>query len=301
MSVARLVSIFLLAAALIVGAALARPRTAAKDTNPIRAAAPSVGPVPFRIPKESEITDSVTLTSVRRGRALLRFTRDSLRAYVGNDLQCVSCHADDGLRPNALSWVGVYARYPQYRSRSGQVEQLSFRINDCFKRSLNGKPLALEDRDMRDIVAYLAYLSNGVPVGAKVQGQGVPALTPLTPDTASGAGIFASTCSKCHGANGEGTVAAPPVWGPRSYNIGAGMARLRTAAGFIREVMPFDRPGSLTPQQAYDVAAYIGSRPRPDYKGKELDWPYGDAPPDVAYPTAAAAARSARSAPAPQR
>jgi thiosulfate dehydrogenase len=253
------------------------------------------------VPKESEITDSVTLASVRRGRALLRFTRESLPAHAGNDLQCVSCHADDGLRPNALAWVGVYARYPQYRSRSGQVEQLTFRINDCFKRSLNGKAIAPEGRDMRDIVAYLAYLSNGVPVGAKVQGQGVPALQPLTPDTASGARIFASTCSKCHGVNGEGSVAAPPVWGPRSYNIGAGMARLRTAAGFIREVMPFDNPGSLTPQQAFDVAAYIGSRPRPDYKGKELDWPYGDPPPDVAYPTAAAAARAAQKAAAPQR
>ena len=150
---------------------------------------------------------------------------------------------------------------------------MSFRINDCFKRSLNGKALASEDRDMRDIVAYLAYLSNGVPVGAKVQGQGVPALKPLTPDTSSGARIFAATCSKCHGVNGEGSVAAPPLWGPRSYNIGAGMARLRTAAAFIREVMPFDRPGSLTPQQAFDVAAYIGSRPPPGYKGKKLDWP----------------------------
>jgi thiosulfate dehydrogenase len=66
------------------------------------------------------------------------------------------------------------------------------------------------------------------------------------------------------------------------------MARVRTAAEFIRGSMPFDQPGTLTDQQAFDVAAYVNAQSRPDYRGKEADWPSGDPPPDAAYPTRAA-------------
>lgn len=141
---------------------------------------------------------------------------------------------------------------------------------------------------MHDIVAYLAFLSIGMPVGAEMDGQGLPKLEPLSGDTVRGKQVFASTCVVCHGADGGGTVGAPPLWGPKSYNIGAGMARVNTAAAFIHKVMPRDRPGILSPQQAFDVAAYVNSRPRPDFARKEYDWPRGGAPPDVAYPTRAA-------------
>jgi thiosulfate dehydrogenase len=107
-------------------------------------------------------------------------------------------------------------------------------------------------------------------------------------DTTRGRALFAATCTRCHGPAGAGTALAPPLWGAGSFNIGAGMARLRTAAAFIRHTMPYDRPGSLSDQQAFDVAAYLVARPRPDFAGKEHDWPNGDAPPDVAYPTRAA-------------
>jgi thiosulfate dehydrogenase len=241
--------------------------------------------VPFRVPDESEIRDSSVLAAVRRGRALVTHTRDSLPANVGNKLRCVSCHMGDGLEPNKMPYVGVYARFPQYRTRSAAVEILEDRINDCFLRSMNGKPLPRDSRAMRDIVAYMAFLSYGIPVGAQVEGQGLPRLDPLPGDTARGREVFSARCTVCHGVDGHGTNAAPPLWGPHSYNIGAGMARVRTAAAFIHQAMPFDKPGSLTPQQAFDVATYINSRPRPDLKGKEADWPNGDPPPDVAYPT----------------
>src|SRR5690606_36295780 len=117
-------------------------------------------------------------------------------------------------------------------------------------------------------------------------GQGLPDLAPLPGDTAHGAAVFTSTCVVCHGADGQGTPAAPALWGPESYNIGAGMARLRTAASFIRHNLPLGNP-HLTDQQAFDVAAYINARPRPDYRGKENDRPRGNPPPDVAYPTKA--------------
>ena len=243
-----------------------------------------VGRVAFRVPDESEIRDSVLLASVRRGKALLAFTRDSLPAYVGNRLQCVYCHPDNGTRRNAMPWVGVYARFPQYRSRAGGIQVIEDRINDCFRRSMNGRALAPESRDMRDIIAYMAFLSSGYPVFAQVDGQSVPRVPKLPGDTVRGAATFAAKCSSCHGPDGAGSPEYPALWGPGSYNIGAGMARVQTAAAFIKVAMPRTAPGTLTDQEAYDLATYINTRPRPDFPGKELDWPNGDPPPDVAYP-----------------
>jgi thiosulfate dehydrogenase len=241
--------------------------------------------LPFRVPDESEVKDSITLASIRRGRALIHSTRDSLPHNVGAALNCANCHASDGTVANAMPLVGAYSRFPQYRARSGHVDLLEDRINDCFVRSLNGTALEPAGRDMRDMVTYIAFLSRGYPPGKDMQGQSVPKLDPLVGDTARGRQVFASTCVACHGADGNGTAAAPPLWGPRSYNIGAGMARVRSAAAFIHQLMPRDRPGTLTPQQAFDVATYVNTRPRPDFRGKERDWPHGGAPPDVAYPT----------------
>jgi thiosulfate dehydrogenase len=225
--------------------------------------------------------------SAARGRALMLATRDSLPANVGGNLRCVSCHLDEGRRPGAVPFTGVYARFPQYRSRSGTVQTLEERINGCFERSLNGRPLPVDGRDMHDIVSYMAVLSVGIRVGDSVAGQGVARLAPRPAEPARGQQVFAAECSRCHGADGAGTPLAPALWGAASYNIGAGMARLYTAAAFIQRNMPHDRAGTLTEQQAFDVAAYINTRPRPDFAPKDLDWPNGDAPPDVAYPTRA--------------
>ena len=159
--------------------------------------------VAFRVPDESEVADSNVLTSVRRGRALVRNTRDSLPTHVGNKLQCISCHAADGTQKNAMPLVGVYARFPQYRGRFGATQIIDDRVNDCFKRSLNGKPLDPQSRDMRDIVAYLAFLSLGYPVGAEMEGQGFPKVDPVPGDTTRGAALFSAKCIRCHGPNGD--------------------------------------------------------------------------------------------------
>lgn len=247
----------------------------------------------FRIPDESEIKDSVTLASVRRGRALIHSTRDSLPGHVRASLSCSNCHIGDGTLKDGMPLVGAYARFPQYRARSAKVDLIEDRINDCFVRSMNGKALAPDGRDMHDMVAYLAFLSTGFPVGMDMDGQSTPEIEKLDGDTIRGKEVFATICAACHGPDGQGTAVAPPLWGPKSFNIGAGMSRLHTAARFIHQLMPRDRPGILTPQQAYDAAAYVVSRPRPDMPGKENDWPNGGAPSDVAYPT-----RAAKSAPA---
>jgi thiosulfate dehydrogenase len=234
--------------------------------------------------------------AVRRGRALLAATHDSLPSHVGSSLRCFSCHLDEGRRANGLPLVGAYTRYPQFRARRARVDLIEDRVNDCFVRSLNGHALASDGADMRDIVAYLAWMSHGVAFGDSAKTQSVPQLATLEADTARGARIYSESCVRCHGASGEGSAVAPPLWGPKSYNIGAGMARYRTAALFVMHNMPFDRPNSLTPQQALDVARYIDTRPRPDFAGKEYDWPRGSRPADVPYPTRAGSTTGADTA-----
>ncbi|HYK82627.1 MAG TPA: c-type cytochrome [Gemmatimonadales bacterium] len=240
-----------------------------------------------RGPPDSLIPSGPLGAAIRRGRALVAATRDSLPRHVGNRLRCVSCHLDEGRRSTG-SWVGVYARYPQYRARSATVETIEYRVNDCFRRSMNGAALAPDGADMRDIVAYLWFLSEDVPVAPPAGPNRLAQWAAFRADTAAGVTVYHAVCAKCHGPDGGGTTVAPPLWGRDSYNIGAGMTRVRTAAAFIRDNMPFDQPGTLSDQQAFDVAAYVNAQARPDFPDKIHDWPHGDAPPDVAYPTLAA-------------
>jgi thiosulfate dehydrogenase len=248
------------------------------DTHAQRASSERRHRVPFRAPSIVEINDTAYRSAALRGRALLLATRDSLPGHVGNALRCASCHLGEGLQPGALTWVGAYARFPQYRARSGRVDLLEDRINDCFVRSMNGRALDANSREMHDIVAYLAFLSRDVPVGAEMVGQGLTRLQPLQGEPARGVAVYRSTCVRCHGADGAGTKVAPPLWGKSSYNTGAGMANVVTLASFVHALMPIDRAQRLTPQQAFDVAAYIDTRPRPEYPAKARDWPHGHKP-----------------------
>lgn len=267
------------------------PAACTIEQRPPRTSGGGAEPV-LRVPPDSEIPGGAMGAAIRRGRALLAHTPDSLPSRVGSALRCYSCHLREGTQGWALPLVGVYVRFPQYRPRNGLVNLLEDRINDCFERSLSGRALPRDGREMRDIVAYLAFISRGIAPPGEVAGSGLHTLTPLPPDTARGRALYGTVCTRCHGASGEGTGLAPPLWGARSFNIGAGMARLRTAAAFIRDNMPNDRAVMLTDQQAFDVAGYLVSRPRPDFPGKANDWPNGDPPPDVSYPTRAASLRA---------
>lgn len=115
-----------------------------------------------------------------------------------------------------------------------------------------------------------AYLDNGGSKEPALPGRAYPE-TPepeLAPDIARGKQVFEQECSVCHGENGEGQqvnnhYVFPPLWGPDSYNWGAGMQRVNTAADFIKHNMPLGQPNKLTDQQAWDVAMYIDTRDRP--------------------------------------
>jgi len=282
-------------------AGLVRTVSAEAANASTRASGDASERVAFVVPDHSSIPGGPAGASIRRGLALVTATPDSFPRTVRSTLRCTSCHLDAGTRAGVMPWVGVAARFPQYRARSGEMVSLEERIRGCFARSLNATPPAHGSADLVDIVAYLTWLSRGTPVGRETEGQGLPVLPALTPDREQGQTTYVAECARCHGASGEGGPPAaagypesPPLWGDHSYNIGAGMARVSIAANFIRAAMPYDRPGTLTPQQATDVAAYVNSRPRPDFAAKANDWPKGDAPADAAYATKAGRAGAPR-------
>ncbi len=241
-------------------------------------------PWPDNVPRADTLPDSAHGAQVRRGHAILTATKDSLPGFVGNDLRCTSCHLDDGRRANALPWVGVMARFPQYRTRNAKINTIEDRVNDCLERSLAGRALPADDPSMQAIVSYFAFLSTGVASGHRIVGQGSPPVRLETANTARGDSVYVASCARCHGAAGEGTPLAPPVWGARSYSIGAGMGRVRTMAAFVAANMPYDNPG-MDPQDAMDVAAYVNSQSRPAFARGAHDWPFGGAPDDVPYAT----------------
>jgi thiosulfate dehydrogenase len=111
-------------------------------------------------------------------------------------------------------------------------------------------------------------LSRGTPIGATPDpAVRLASISLGKPDPAHGQAIYSQKCSACHGANGAGSAAFPPLWGATSFNAGAGMHRLNTMAGFVRYNMPQNAPGSLSDREAYDVAAYVLSHPRPKFQG----------------------------------
>ncbi|MGB4333850.1 MAG: c-type cytochrome [Chromatiaceae bacterium] len=250
--------------------------------------------VPLQIPSPDSLPSGEMGKSIVRGRAYLAKTGEQLPAFVGNGLTCKNCHLGNdtevGVVANAAPFVGVVTGFPQYRSRDGAVNLLEQRINSCFERSMNGKPLPLDHPAMVDMVAYMTWLSQGVPVGSVVAGHGMPQLAlARAPDMAQGKAIYQAKCLACHGVTGaglrgtDGGYVFPPLWGPQSFNIAAGMARHYTAAGFIKHKMPLGQGNSLSDDEAWDVAAYVITQERPDFTGKTKDWPGGDKPKDARY------------------
>jgi thiosulfate dehydrogenase len=227
---------------------------------------------------------------IARGHALATDTHRLLPDNVGNALSCTNCHLQAGTVPKAAPWVGVTDRYPKYRKRSGKEDDLQDRINGCMERSMNGTALERDSEPMLAMVAYMEWLSADVPDGKNVQDVGMPRIQPpATPDPEHGKILFDQKCVACHQQDGSGMMGPddktiyPPLWGDRSYNVGAGMARLNTAAAFIKWNMPLGQGGTLTDQEAYDIAAWFIFNDRPDFAGKANDWPKGGKPEDARY------------------
>jgi thiosulfate dehydrogenase len=218
---------------------------------------------------------------VARGRQIFTDTGVAAPEFVGNALKCSNCHLDAGRKSNSAPLWAAYVLFPQYRAKNGHVNTFQERLQGCFRYSMNGKAPPLGDPVLVALESYAAYLARGAPLGAKLPGQGYPKLAaaPLKPDYVRGQDVYQAQCAICHGNDGAGQASGavtvfPPLWGERAYNWGAGMAEVANAAGFIKANMPLSQGGKLTDQQAWDVAAYIDSRPRPQdprYAGSVAD------------------------------
>jgi thiosulfate dehydrogenase len=211
--------------------------------------------------------------SIAYGYALIVQTHRLMRPYVGNDLTCGDCHIAAGTQPRGGSFIGTYARFPQWNKRAHRVIALQDRIAECFLYSMNGRAPAYNSRAMVAIVAYIAWLSRGTPIGAKqpASDRYVEPLPSASPNPLRGARLFVEKCSSCHGLDGQGVPGIyPPLWGRRSFNDGAGMAHLDRMTGFVRYNMPQDAPGSLSLAQAYDVASFVSRHPRPHFRKNAL-------------------------------
>ena len=201
-----------------------------------------------------------------------------------NGMNCQNCHLEAGTKPWGLNYGSVYSTYPKFRERSGSIETMYKRINDCMERSLNGTALDTNSKEMSAIYAYIKWLGTDISKGKKVKGSGIEALAFLdrAASPTNGIKVYTQSCQKCHGDNGQGLMNKngnmyeyPPLWGPHSYNDAAGLFQLSKLAGFIKNNMPnginYHQP-TLTTQDAWDVAAYINTQPRPT-KNKSNDWP----------------------------
>ena len=217
-------------------------------------------------------------------------THRLLKKYARNDLNCASCHIGGGKVPYGSSLVGVSGLYPRYRARAGRVVSLQDRVNDCFIRSLNGKPLPQKSVAMTDLIAYLSWISRKTPRGQTPSGFGLKKIIgTFIPNRVRGKTLYAMRCASCHGLNGEGVLGSnqktvfPALWGQRSFNIGAGMARLNVAAAFIKANMPLGQERTLSDQESYDIADYVVYQLRPDFAKKLKDWPRGGKPAYARY------------------
>ena len=210
---------------------------------------------------------------------------DAERRYTSSRLNCGSCHLLAGNEPGTLTLLQVTEHYPRFSGRVGASTDIEERINECMQRSMNGKPLPMDSAEMIAMAAYLRSL------GARYQAMGAAQKEAVEPpafrrparkaDVAAGQEVFTEKCGICHGDDGAGLLAAkdrgkgylfPPLWGPDSFNDGAGMHRVLTAARFIKSRMPLGEP-DLTDDQAFDVAAYINDQPRPRMPNLEKDYP----------------------------
>lgn len=184
--------------------------------------------------------------------------------YSGNQLRCTNCHLKGGTTPDALS-LNVAGLYPRWRAKNGVRNGIGLRIRECFLYSLNGVMPPADAPEVLAVAAYINYLSEGEVIGRPPAHWSVPTLseTNQDPNPATGEMVYRRSCAACHGTDGRGRDGVPPLWGPDSYNAGAGMNNVQKAAAFIWANMPPGQGRTLTQQEALDVSAYLHMQSRP--------------------------------------
>lgn len=267
-------------------AAAGREKVDLKKEKP----APAAGIMEFwQAPELTAIADQEMSSLVAYGQDLIAHTAKYLGPQgsvrkASNGMNCQNCHLAAGTRVWGNNYGSVASLYPKFRARSGAVEDIYKRVNDCMERSLNGQPLDTLSREMQAIKAYINFLGSNVEKGKKANGSGLKEITFLNraADPEKGKLVYVAQCQSCHQANGEGLrqqdgkeYLYPPLWGSHSYNDAAGLYRLSNFAKYVKYNMPLGvthQNTILTDEQSWDVAAFVNSAPRP-HKPVPGDWP----------------------------
>jgi len=272
--------------------------------------------IPLNPLTDPSLGSSTLAEQVRWGYRIFVDTPHEAPRFTGGKVTCANCHLNAGQRERSLPLVGVAGMFPEYNNRAARLISLGDRVVDCFLRSENATgrlpvdaaggdgaesdrsdgdgALSTTSKEVLAVSAYLAWLSKGYAVGVnpRWRGQNTIAQDKLVPvaalDVRRGESIYVEHfCSSCHGVDGQGVKVGDkkpgPLWGPDSWNDGAGASRVYTLAGIIRYSMPYLDPGSLTDEDAQHVAAFINSKPRPQYPFKHRDYPGGKIPVDAVY------------------
>jgi thiosulfate dehydrogenase len=292
----------LVALAAMLTAAAACTRRPAAPPNPLVPASTTMvtaWQIPLNPLTDPSVAESKIAEPIKAGYRIFVDTPREAPRFTGGSVACINCHLNAGQRERALPLVAVAGMFPEYNNRAARLITLADRVVDCFLRSENATGRGIDalptptDKEVLAVSAYLTWLGRGYGVGVNPawRGRNAIASDKLIPvaklDAGAGEAIYSERCVSCHGADGQGVQIgdkkAGPLWGPRSWNDGAGAARVYTLAGIIRYSMPYLNPASLTDEEAQQVAAYITSKPRPVYPFKDRDYSGSKVPPDAVY------------------
>ena len=250
----------------------------------------------WTVPEVGALPRDTAGMQVREGRDLITATYahigpnvpDAAKRYAGNNLACTNCHLQAGTKKFGLPLFGLFGQFPQYSPRSGSEISIEDRINSCMTRSMNGRALPQDAPEMRAMVGYIKFLSTGVTGAQSLPGMGAGKMPEVSraADPQRGKLIYARQCLGCQNTDGSGVRVSsprsdmgyvmPPLWGDDSFNDGAGMARLTNLANFVHFNMPHGVDylnARLTPEESWDVAAFVVSQPRPQRAGLDKDFP----------------------------
>ena len=255
--------------------------------------------LPWNPLEDKSLDQSPLAQQIRLGFQIFTDTPRHAARFTGAGVSCANCHLNAGQRERALPIVGVAGMFPEYNARAARLITLADRVVDCFLRSENatgaasGETPTPTSKEVLALSAYIVWLSKGHPVGRNPTWRGQNAipqaqLLPLDKlDAKRGEAIYMERCTSCHGEDGQGKPIgdkkAGPLWGPHSWNDGAGASRVYTLAGIIRYTMPYLDPGSLSDEDAQHVARFITAQPRPVYPHKDRDYVGGRIPIDAVY------------------
>lgn len=260
---------------------------------------------------DTSLDQSKLSKEIQFGYRLFTNTPAEAARFVPSEVSCNNCHLNGGQRERAMPLVAISGVFPEYNRRAGRLISLNDRIVDCFLRSENATGKLERDadgnvvgvtpeslptptsREVMALAAYLNWISRDNPIGKSPswRGQNTIPQASLIPveklDKAKGEAIYRERCTSCHGPEGQGVFVGDkrpgPLWGPGSWNDGAGAARVYTLAGIIRYTMPYLDPGNMTDEDAQNVAAFITSQPRPSFPFKDRDYLVDPLPVDAVY------------------